>query len=259
MKITKDTLKQLIKEELAASTLAEGRGAPSWKAAVKARPEKDAERAEEEARDFDRERFEQGAQVSDAALRSLAAPIKLDAPDLDPGSARQPTVPRVPTVTADEVRVKINALYKAGKISRPVMIKARRALYAGDEYDPTSGIEAALTILGQGGQRMRQPGRQEPGRATNESKQRFTKNALKQLIKEELENVLSEEPSPEKAKSNPTYNLAVRKITSRVKDALKFSDVVFAGVAAGGTYNGEAMGQEDFVVKFELKDGSPIT
>jgi len=86
---------------------------------------------------------------------------------------------------------------------------------------------------------------------------KITKDTLKQLIKEELDAVLNEEPSP--AKSNPTYNLAVRKIMSRVEDALKFSDVVFAGIAAGGTYNGKAMGQEDFVVKFELKDGSPIT
>ena len=83
----------------------------------------------------------------------------------------------------------------------------------------------------------------------------ITKQQLKRLIKEEMAGILNEEPSPEKAKSNPTYNLAVRKIMSRVQDALKFSDVVFAGIRAGG----EGLGQEDFVVLFTLKDGSPIT
>lgn len=223
MKITKDVLKQLIKEELAAKYLAEARGAPSWKAAIKARPEKDAARAEEEAREFDRERFEQGAQPGE---RVDYIHHGTDAPELDPGSASQPTVPRVPTITADEVRVKINTLYKAGKISRPVMLKARRALYSGDRrptqgseleaevsfhpddfgfpnypdygpvtgnYTPDAGIEAALEILAQGGQRMRQPARQEPGRARqNESKQRLTKEALKQIIKEEYDAAIKE-------------------------------------------------------------------
>ena len=87
---------------------------------------------------------------------------------------------------------------------------------------------------------------------------KITKDTLRQLIKEELAGILNEEPAPEEAMKNPTYNLAIHKITSNVKDALKFSDVIFAGIAAGGTYNGDAMGPEDFVVKFTLKDGSSI-
>ena len=77
---------------------------------------------------------------------------------------------------------------------------------------------------------------------------KITKDVLRQLIKEELAGILNEEPSPEEAMKNPTYNLAIHKITSNVKDALKFSDVVFAGIQSAQHITGDP---HDFIVQFE--------
>ena len=62
------------------------------------------------------------------------------------------------------------------------MLAARRALYSKGKYDPEVGIQAALDILRRAGARVSQPGAQR----ANESKQRLTKNTLKQLIQKTL-------------------------------------------------------------------------
>jgi|6_EtaG_2_1085325.scaffolds.fasta_scaffold23419_3 hypothetical protein len=74
---------------------------------------------------------------------------------------------------------------------------------------------------------------------------KITKSQLKQLIKEELESVLNEFRDP---KANPTYDLAVRKITAALDDALQWADVEFAGI--GSDPSGS---EDDFVVRFRLK------
>ena len=71
---------------------------------------------------------------------------------------------------------------------------------------------------------------------------KITKNTLKQLIKEEMEETLNEFRDP---KANPTYDLAVQKIMAAVNDVLQNSDMEYAGIgsAPGG-------GPDDFVVRF---------
>jgi len=71
---------------------------------------------------------------------------------------------------------------------------------------------------------------------------KITKNTLKKLIKEEMEEALNEFRNP---KANPTYDLAVRKIMAAVNDVLQYSDIEFAGI--GSAPDGDP---DDFVVRF---------
>jgi len=178
-KLTNSVLKQLIKEELTANNLTEARGAPSWKAAIKARPEDDPEAAEEWARAADRERFEQGG---GGGLKSAPAGRLTD-----PGSAMTPTKPTRPpppatlgggagvNITADNARTQINDLHISGKIDRKTKIAARRALYTPEgEYDPVAGLQVSKEIL------------KSAGVTVNESKQRRNLNVLDHMIRQEI-------------------------------------------------------------------------
>jgi uncharacterized protein YaiL (DUF2058 family) len=79
---------------------------------------------------------------------------------------------------------------------------------------------------------------------------KITKNKLKQLIKEEMENTLNEAGGDPRA--NPTYNLAVKKIMMYLDDALQWPNVRFAGIASNP--EGSA---DDFIVRFEIIGRDP--
>tara|TARA_R110000824_G_scaffold365366_2_gene553868 strand:- start:71 stop:1006 length:936 start_codon:yes stop_codon:yes gene_type:complete len=216
MKLTKNTLKQLIRETITADQIRrrdaardgsrDGRAGTfhrwrprpaadheaymrAYNKAKKAATSDASDASLEAARWADRKRFAQGG-LPELGGRGLADPDAWGAGDptrlydAGPAGVSRPTAPPPPAtlgggagvnITADNARTQINDLHVSGKIDRETKVAARRALYTPEgEYDPVAGLQASKEIL------------RSVGVTVNESKQRFTKNTLKQMIRETI-------------------------------------------------------------------------
>ena len=183
MKITKETLIQLIKEATAAEL--------AYRDAVRRDRKKYLQKGpdlEDVASLYNP--LEIGSQRQRAAIKSGANTFPGQGPLHQAGDTETPPVkdPRPQRVTStapkdpNHVRKFINDLHASGRISRETKIAARRALYGkGGKYNPEMGVEAALAILRDAGVRME----------LKESK--ITKEALKQIVMEELRTTLTEQ------------------------------------------------------------------
>ena len=181
MKITKEDLKKLIKEVTATELALQQALAADRKRNPQAGPHYRRSEHEGEPGLFDRvgTNIKRGIESMYDSEAPVPGDITGPPPVKDPRPQRvTSTAPKDP----NHVRKFINDLHASGRISRETKIAARRALYGkGGKYNPEMGVEAALAILRDAGVRME----------LKESK--ITKEALKQIVMEELRTTLTEQ------------------------------------------------------------------